>query len=245
MLIDHHLLAAITLAGMLLDVLGGLYLAYDLLGGSKGPLGTLTRWVTYALLFGVTYGLVLGPAFGLVAGPCLGLALALELGRGPGREPDRLLTQTLPFAAFRGLALGTSAAFAFNPRFGLIFGPLSALGLVGAYALGSSPTQDYREDRRPGFTRRRLRATSLRGLAVGLAGLVAGLAAGEGIAALLFAVAVAVVVGAVGGIVATAVPVVEAWAGRLPPRRLGTFGVVLLLLGVLLQSLQYWEVLLD
>jgi len=35
--IDRHLLAAISLGGTLLDLIGGLYLAYDLLGGKKGP----------------------------------------------------------------------------------------------------------------------------------------------------------------------------------------------------------------
>jgi hypothetical protein len=49
-----------------------------------------------------------------------------------------------------------------------------------------------------------------------------------------------VVAARTGRVVAAAVPVIEEWAARLPPRRLGTFGLVLLLLGILLQSLQYW-----
>ncbi len=35
---DHHTVAAISIAGTCLDVLGSLYLAYDLLGGQHGPL---------------------------------------------------------------------------------------------------------------------------------------------------------------------------------------------------------------
>jgi hypothetical protein len=31
--IDHHVLAGISIAGIVCDVMGGLYLAYDLLGG--------------------------------------------------------------------------------------------------------------------------------------------------------------------------------------------------------------------
>jgi hypothetical protein len=49
-----------------LDVIGSLYLAYDLLGGQHGPLRLLTRAVTYSIVFGVGYGL--GLWFGLAAG---------------------------------------------------------------------------------------------------------------------------------------------------------------------------------
>ena len=64
MTIDKHTLALISIVGSSLDVLGALYLAYDLLGGEHGPLRTLTRAVTYGLLFGIGYGLGLGPVFG-------------------------------------------------------------------------------------------------------------------------------------------------------------------------------------
>src|ERR1700683_2144288 len=57
---DHHTLAAISIAGTSLDVLGSLYLAYDLLGGQHGPLRLLTRAVTYSIVFGVGYGIGLG-----------------------------------------------------------------------------------------------------------------------------------------------------------------------------------------
>jgi hypothetical protein len=58
----------ISIVGSALDVLGALYLAYDLLGGEHGPLRTLTRAVTYGTLFGTGYGLALEPVFGLVSG---------------------------------------------------------------------------------------------------------------------------------------------------------------------------------
>ena len=56
-----------SLAGVILDALGGLYLAYDLLGGSRGPLRTITKGVSYGAIFGIAYGLPLGVWFGLVA----------------------------------------------------------------------------------------------------------------------------------------------------------------------------------
>src|SRR5207244_9153885 len=57
---DHHTVAAVSITGTCLDVLGSLYLAYDLLGGQHGPLRLLTRAVTYAVVFGLGYGLGLG-----------------------------------------------------------------------------------------------------------------------------------------------------------------------------------------
>jgi len=52
---DHHAVAAISITGICLDVLGGLYLAYDLLGGQYGPLRLLTKMVTYSIVFGIGY----------------------------------------------------------------------------------------------------------------------------------------------------------------------------------------------
>ena len=50
---DHSLISSS------LDVLGALYLAYDLLGGEHGPLRTLTRAVTYSALMGIGFGIPL------------------------------------------------------------------------------------------------------------------------------------------------------------------------------------------
>ena len=57
---DHHTLAAVSIVGTSLDVLGTLYLAYDLLGGQHGPLRLLTRAVTYSVVFGIGYGICFG-----------------------------------------------------------------------------------------------------------------------------------------------------------------------------------------
>ena len=58
--IDRHTLALLSIIGTSLDMLGAMYLAYDLLGGEHGPLRTLTRAVTYGTLFGVGFGLASG-----------------------------------------------------------------------------------------------------------------------------------------------------------------------------------------
>jgi hypothetical protein len=56
----HHLIPILSLTGVILDALGGLYLAYDLLGGKKGPLRIVTKSVSYGVMFGSVYGLPLG-----------------------------------------------------------------------------------------------------------------------------------------------------------------------------------------
>src|SRR5215468_4678136 len=73
--LDRHTLALISIIGSSLDVLGVLYLSYDLLGGEHGPLRTLTRAVTYGVLFGIGYGIAGGPVFGVISGIAHGITL--------------------------------------------------------------------------------------------------------------------------------------------------------------------------
>ena len=61
---SQRFLAAVSLTGLGFDLFGGLYLAYDLLGGARGPLGIVTRAATYGLVFtiGLTIGVFATPA---------------------------------------------------------------------------------------------------------------------------------------------------------------------------------------
>src|SRR5579872_60132 len=102
MTIDQHSLALISIVGSSLDVLGALYLAYDLLGGEHGPLRTLTRAVTYGALFGIGYGLFLGPVFGLVSGVAHGITLAWEYSRASRNEPRPGFWLDTAMSAIRG-----------------------------------------------------------------------------------------------------------------------------------------------
>src|ERR1035438_1884393 len=103
---DHHAVAAVSITGTCLDVLGSLYLAYDLLGGQYGPLRLLTRAVTYSIVFGIGYGIGLGPFFGLASGIAIGITTAIELNR----EARGLNHYSLPweglFSAIRGVGFG-------------------------------------------------------------------------------------------------------------------------------------------
>jgi hypothetical protein len=246
--IDRHLLAAISLGGTLLDLIGSLYLAYDLLGGKKGPLRVITRIATYSVIFGLGYALPLGLRYGLVAGPGFGVALGLEFWLASGRPKSShpsIPRTTIPFAVLRGSVLGAAAGWTFDVRFGVWFGVFAAIALIAAYGLRFSPSEEYAPNVRPQLTRRKVVATCVRGLMIGLAGALAGALAHERGIGLLFGLEIGLVVAVVGGIVATVSPFIEWWADNLPERRLGFFGAMLVLAGFGLQSLQYWAVLLN
>ena len=103
---DHHIVAAVSITGTCLDVLGSLYLAYDLLGGQHGPLRLLTRAVTYSIVFGVGYGLGLGLVFGLASGITTGITLSIELNRAARGLDYYSLPLEGVFSAIRGFGFG-------------------------------------------------------------------------------------------------------------------------------------------
>jgi hypothetical protein len=59
------------------------------------------------------------------------------------------------------------------------------------------------------------------------------------------AIRLGLVIGVVTGIGGAIVPMIEYYADNLPERRLGAFGIALILCGFALQSFQYWVVVLD
>jgi hypothetical protein len=103
---DHHTVAAISITGTSLDVLGSLYLAYDLLDGQHGPLRLLTRIVTYSIVFGIGYALGLGLYFGLWAGIATGFTVSVELNRTARGQGHYSLPWEALFSAVRGAGLG-------------------------------------------------------------------------------------------------------------------------------------------
>jgi hypothetical protein len=90
-MIDKHTIALISIIGCSLDLMGAMYLSYDLLGGEHGPLRTLTRAVTYGGLFCVGYGLGLWPIFGLTAGVTTGITLGWEFSRAAKQRPKPVM----------------------------------------------------------------------------------------------------------------------------------------------------------
>jgi hypothetical protein len=91
--------------GVAFDLFGGLYLAYDLLGGRRGPLRTAVRATTYSLVFGALYTAGVGFPFGPVAGIGLGLFSAPGTSSPPQQLP--VVVQT-PGALFtKPMRMGT------------------------------------------------------------------------------------------------------------------------------------------
>jgi hypothetical protein len=115
--IDHHVVASVSIAGTCLDVLGSLYLAYDLLGGEHGPLRLVTRAVTYSIVFGIGYGLGLGLFFGVAAGVTSGVTVAIELNRAARRGDHYPLMWEGFFSAIRGLGFAAGLYHLVGLRF--------------------------------------------------------------------------------------------------------------------------------
>jgi hypothetical protein len=240
---DHHTVAAVSIAGSNISVLGSLYLAYDLLGGQHGPLRLLTRAVTYSVVFGIGYGLGLGPFFGLVSGIATGITLSIELNRvARGREHYSLPWEAL-FSAMRAIGVGVGLYRIVGLEFAIVFAIVITVGQIVGYSRGMRPTMDYVASRRPRLTRRQFWGTVVRTFGYFATALICS--------ALVhhvdwsFAIRVGIVTGIVTGVGQTIIPYIEYYADNLPERWLGAFGIGLILCGFALQSLQYWLALFD
>jgi hypothetical protein len=243
--IGKHTLAVVSIAGSSLDVLGAMYLAYDLLGGEHGPLRTLTRGVTYGALFGAGYGLALGPVFGLASGIAHGITLAWEFSRAARHKPKPGIWHDAAMSAIRGSGFALGAAYLYGAIFGITFGVLSTVGQIIAYRAGIRPTIDYAPATRPRITRLHLLAGMNRAVGYAIAGYISALMGHQRAKALSFGLEAGLVIGIVTVIAGACTPFVEWAADRLPAKLMGVIGVGLILIGFALQSVQYWLTLLD
>ncbi|SPE38299.1 conserved membrane hypothetical protein [Candidatus Sulfopaludibacter sp. SbA6] len=240
MTIDNHTLALVSIAGSSLDVLGALYLAYDLLGGEHGPLRTLTRGVTYGALFGAGYGLALGPVFGLASGVAHGMTLAWEFSRASRHRPKPGFWYDTAMSAIRGGGFALGAAYLYGGTFGATFGVLSTVGQVLGYRVGIRPTIDYQPATRPRLTKHQFLAAVNRTIGYAVAGYISALTAHQRANALSVGVKAGLAIGVVTAIAGACTPFVEWTADHVPEKRMGVFGVGLILIGFALQSVQYW-----
>ena len=242
---DHHTVAAVSITGTCFDVLGSLYLAYDLLGGQNGPLRLLTRAATYSVVFGIGYGLGLGLFFGLASGIATGVTIAIELQRTASKRDHYSLPWEGFFSAIRGFAFAAGLYRIVGLRFAMAFGVLMTAGQIIAYLRGVRPSMDYEAARHARLTRRQLWASVVRTVAY----VVAALLCNAVVQPVADAWTLAIRLGLVTGLVTTAGsmvnPYIEYYADNLPERRLGAFGIGLIFCGFALQSLQYWLALLD
>jgi len=242
---DHHMIAAVSVTGICLDVLGGLYLAYDLLGGQHGPLRLLTRMVTYSIVFGIGYGIGLGFFFGVACGAATGITIAIELQRTARNQDHYPLPWEALFSAIRGVAFGAGLYRGLGLEYAVTFGFLITVGQVLAYARGMRPSLDYASSRRPRLRRRHLWGVIVRTVGYIATALICSAVTGRIDHAWSFAVRIGLVTGLVTAVGTTVNPFIEYYADNLPERRLGVFGIWLVLCGFALQSFQYWVAILD
>jgi hypothetical protein len=231
-----QLIPLLSLTGVVLDALGGLYLAYDLLGGKRGPLRLLSRLLTYSAIFGLGYGATLGLWFGLAGALISGPSIEFQLlRRAQGIDPSR--AEWALMAIVRGLTFGLAGWLTVGRDFGLAFGILTTFTMEFAYEFGFG-TNVYRIYQRPRLNRGLLASGFVRGGLIGLSGAVSGALTGRP-EALLYGVQIGLVVGTFNTAVTILSPSVEWWADNLPDRALGGYGAVLFLIGSALQTVQY------
>ena len=244
-MIDHRLVAEISLAGICLDVFGGMYLAYDLLGGQYGPLRLLTRAVTYSIVFGVGYGLGLGVFFGVACGLATGITVAVELQRVARRRDHFPLRWEVFFSAIRAAAFGAGVYRTAGLPFAAAFAGLLTAGQAVAYSRGMRPGIDYSAARKPRLSRAQISGVILRTLGYIAAAMICSTVVRHIDHAWLFALRVGLVTGVVTALGSMVNPFIEYYADHLPERRLGVFGIVLVFCGFVLQSVQYCLPILD
>ena len=237
--------AQVSLLGMGFDVLGGCYLAYDLLGGQRGPLRTIARATGYVTLFFIGYFILLGLRYAIIAAAGMGIILAIEFRFACIRlEQNRpYQNTTLLFGFLRGLILGLAGMTIAGPSFGILFGLLSGIGLSTSYAMGFAPLDDYETQSTIHLNRHKIVASFFRALAVSIAGIISGFLLRASEPQWLFmGLKLGLAAGIVSALVSLLSPVIEWRIENLPDQQLGVLGLGLIFIGLLLQSLQYWIV---
>jgi hypothetical protein len=130
-------------------------------------------------------------------------------------------------------------------EFAAAFAVLLTLGQIVAYSRGIRPAMDYAATGRPRITPRHAWAILVRTVGYTATALLCSALVRHVDHAWAFAIRVGLVIGVVTGIGGAVVPLIEYFADNLPERRLGAFGIALILCGFALQSFQYWVVVLD
>lgn len=239
---ETHLASELTLLGMSCDLVGGLYLAYDLLGANKGPLNTLFRVVNYSVLMILAFIFVLGPKFAILAGIGLGTAFGLHLERLGRGLPENFLF-LLGLGLCRAIGLGLAIYASGLPGLAIVVATLALVASVILPRFKISPANIYKADGKPQVNKKQLvLALVLCGLAL-LAGLVGSAFGGE--QTLQFGLKMGFTFGFAVLVVSSLSPMVEWWADSLPPRTFGFFGCILFMLGFAIQAIPSLVVVFD
>lgn len=221
---------------MTCDVMGGLYLAYDLLGGENGPLARLTKVVNYSVLLVLLFVATMGFKFALIVGIAFGTALGLHFDRAGRAIPDT--TKFLVFTAvLRSAAITVAVCLKENILLGLVMGlfvfvmsmvlPKFKISPVALYASGKKPQLSWKQV---------IIALLLMGIAItsGLAG--ASIAHGDA-RTIGFVIKFGLTFGFAIFVISTVSPIIEWYSDHLPPQSFGTGGVMLFIIGFIIQAI--------
>ena len=219
----------------MLDVLGGLYLAYDLLGGERGPLSKITRIVTYTLIIGLCLIPAMGLRFGLIASSGLGFALGLHLHRIGQGKPDSLKF-LMVLATIRAFTLAVAIYSEGLNTFALCIVPLIYLASLAMYWLKLGPSTFYESAKRPSFGIHKLATACALCTTAAVAGCLSTFFGAEH-HTLVHTLKMCLTVSFATVVVTTLIPVIEWYADNIQPKMLGYFGTILFLLGFILQAI--------
>jgi hypothetical protein len=183
--------------------------------------------------------------FGLASGIATGVTLAWEFSRASRHQPKPGFWFDTAMSAIRGAGYGVGTAHLYGGTFGAIFCVLGTVGQVLAYQVGIRPTLDYQPAKRPRLSKHQLLAAVNRTIGYAITGYICALVAHQRANALSIGLRTGLVIGLVTAIAGSCTPFVEWTADHLPEKRMGVFGVGLILIGFSLQSVQYWLTLLD
>ena len=233
---DEHIAAVITVIGMTCDVMGGLYLAYDLLGGENGPLARLTKIVNYSVLLVLLFLTTMGLKFALIVGIAFGTALGLHFDRAGKGIPDTYKFLLLT-AILRGSAITGAVSLKENYILGLTMGILVFTMSMVLPKMRISPSMLYHSGKKPQLTLKQvIIALGLMAAAIGSGLLGASIAHGDA-QTITFVIRFGVTFGFAIFVVSTISPLIEWYSDHLPPQTFGTAGVVLFIVGFLIQSI--------
>jgi hypothetical protein len=235
MMLDSYTSAMISMTGMTFDSVGGLYLAYDLLGGERGPLSKITRIVTYSVLAVFFYSFAFNLKFALICGIGLGSIFGLQLDWiGAGKTVSQRMMVALSFARMVIVTVGLSLLVPLVVA--CIVGAGVFVGSAFSQRLKVSPEYWYEASRKPSFNIRRLGIGLIMGC--GMAALVylgETMCGDKNGSAMAWHLGLTVGVGT--AMIASVSPFVEWYADNVPPKAMGYIGAVMFMIGFFIQSI--------
>jgi hypothetical protein len=162
--------------------------------------------------------------------------VAIELQRTAHKHDHYPLRWEAIFSAIRALAFGAGLHRRLGLPFAAAFAVLITAGQVFAYTQGMRPGLDYEAARRHRLTRHHIWGAIARTAGYIATALICSAVVRHVEHPWQFALRVGLVTAAG----STVNPCIEYCADNLPERRLGVFGIWLVLSGFAMQSVQYW-----